>query len=314
MKPIPVRIICRVGPPLILVLSLFPSVFCQTSFPENNPSATGRDMMEALAQYEKLTPSDIPPAYYLQVFSLRCEGNKAEKEKCRNQAGRVLLLPPGEEGDVLDEIEPVARIFGGSQPSLEVAYVFPGKVPETPSALSFTLPGAVLEFYLNAETPADANQPRSLQMEFRKGKRNTILAQAALTLPPRHAAALVASPTGTSRLLVGLVTPLDPRSLKTSSSPRMVDDTIVPPSLLFKVEPEYPKSARAALRSGTVRLFGTIDSKGGVHIQGFPSIPENGGELAAAAYRAVKQWRYEPAKTGGQPVSVYFTVMVRFSL
>ena len=37
--------------------------------------------------------------------------------------------------------------------------------------------------------------------------------------------------------------------------------------------------------------------------------------FAEAAVEAVRQWRYEPArKERGRPVSVYFTVMVEFTL
>ena len=40
--------------------------------------------------------------------------------------------------------------------------------------------------------------------------------------------------------------------------------------------------------------------------------PDYGFEEAAV--EAIRQWRYRPATRNGQPVSVYFTVLVEFKL
>jgi len=85
-----------------------------------------------------------------------------------------------------------------------------------------------------------------------------------------------------------------------------------PPKLIRKVTPEYPPVARAAKISGTVIVQATISTTGDVVDA---SIVASRSELLNdAAIDAVRQWKYRPARRNGEPVAVYFTVRVEFSL
>lgn len=86
---------------------------------------------------------------------------------------------------------------------------------------------------------------------------------------------------------------------------------IKPPSLLEKVNPVYPETARQAGVEGIVILETVTDIQGNVvNVRVLRSIPL----LDQAAIDAVRQWKYEPVVIDGHPKGVIFTVTVRFSL
>jgi TonB family protein len=81
--------------------------------------------------------------------------------------------------------------------------------------------------------------------------------------------------------------------------------------LVDKVTPEYPNLARQARIQGAVTLDAVIDKDGGVH--GL-SVTSGHPMLVPAAIAAVKQWRYKPFVSDGQPTDVRTLVTVNFSL
>ncbi len=84
------------------------------------------------------------------------------------------------------------------------------------------------------------------------------------------------------------------------------------PVVIYQVEPEYSEPARKAKLQGFVRL--RID----VGLDGRPTnirvIESMGLGLDEAAINAVKQWRFQPALSGSQPVVAPATVEVGFHL
>jgi len=80
------------------------------------------------------------------------------------------------------------------------------------------------------------------------------------------------------------------------------------------VPPDYPEIARVARVEGNVVLQAVIWDDGTVRDAEVlrSSAPGFGFEDAAVA--AVGRWRYEPATQNGEPVCVYFTILVEFSL
>jgi TonB family protein len=89
-----------------------------------------------------------------------------------------------------------------------------------------------------------------------------------------------------------------------------------PPVLLERTSPSYPPEARRQRVEGRVvmqaviREDGTVD---GVQVLSVPDVP--GGEyLVEAAASAVRDWRYLPAQIDGEPVNVYFTFVIHFTL
>jgi protein TonB len=77
--------------------------------------------------------------------------------------------------------------------------------------------------------------------------------------------------------------------------------------------PEYPRRARQLGFEGTVLLQVWVNSNGGVD---HAKIAASSGYamLDDSALRAVKGWRFTPARQGGQPVAALVQVPVRFTL
>ena len=84
------------------------------------------------------------------------------------------------------------------------------------------------------------------------------------------------------------------------------------PKLIHKVEPRYTEVAKRAGVQGNVIVEAVIDEKGrvtDVHIlRGLPL------GLDRNAVEAIQQWRFKPARRGGKPVKVYFTLTATFRI
>ena len=82
------------------------------------------------------------------------------------------------------------------------------------------------------------------------------------------------------------------------------DEKIIPPKLITKVEPIYPKEAISAGIEGTVIVEATTDSYGRVQqAKLLKSVPE----LDKAVIDAIKKWVYEPIIKNGKPGGMIFT-------
>jgi protein TonB len=80
------------------------------------------------------------------------------------------------------------------------------------------------------------------------------------------------------------------------------------------IRPEYPEKARRARVEGQVILQAIIHRDGTVgEIEVLQARPTGVG-FADTAIEAVSQWRYRPARQNGEPVDVYFTIVVDFDL
>jgi protein TonB len=88
-------------------------------------------------------------------------------------------------------------------------------------------------------------------------------------------------------------------------------DTILP-VLKKKVEPVYPEGARAERSNGHVT----------VHCAVFPDgvpvplavLATNDRRFVRSAVEAIRQWRYEPARRGGEAILVRYNVLIRFTI
>jgi protein TonB len=87
--------------------------------------------------------------------------------------------------------------------------------------------------------------------------------------------------------------------------------TIMESLLIHRVEPEYPILAERTRTQGEVVLRAVISKEGTVEelhvVSGHPM-------LAAAAMRAVNEWRYRPCLLNGKPIEVEAQIIVRFTL
>lgn len=81
----------------------------------------------------------------------------------------------------------------------------------------------------------------------------------------------------------------------------------------YQTKPEYPESARRAGIAGVTRLRFEVLATGEV---GRVLVDESAGsvELDRSAIEAVERWRFEPARRGDTPVTVWVTLPVRFEL
>lgn len=76
--------------------------------------------------------------------------------------------------------------------------------------------------------------------------------------------------------------------------------------------PNYPSAAQRAGIEGAVLIRAVVEKDGSVsRAQVLKDLP---GGLGDAARRAVERWRFRPATYNGEPISVYYTVTVNFSL
>jgi periplasmic protein TonB len=84
------------------------------------------------------------------------------------------------------------------------------------------------------------------------------------------------------------------------------------PRPIFTRQPEYSDDGRKARIQGTVELLIIVRPDGGVQ---FDSVRKSlGYGLDEKAIDAVRQWKFQPGRKDGQPVPVYVSVLVNFSL
>lgn len=86
-----------------------------------------------------------------------------------------------------------------------------------------------------------------------------------------------------------------------------------PPTVVSRVDPQYPRPARLAGIEGRVVLEAILDTQGriGSDIKVLRSVPQ----LDDAAIAALRRWRFKPARNeGGQAVPVILEVPIRFVL
>ncbi len=87
---------------------------------------------------------------------------------------------------------------------------------------------------------------------------------------------------------------------------------VSPPSIIYKVEPEYSEEARKAKFQGTVLLFVVVDEHG--NPRDIKIIRPLGLGLDQKAVEAVEKWKFSPGKKDGKPVPVQAQIEVNFRL
>ena len=87
---------------------------------------------------------------------------------------------------------------------------------------------------------------------------------------------------------------------------------VSPPSIIYKVEPEYSEEARKAKFQGTVLLFVIVDEHG--NPRDIKILRPLGLGLDQKAVEAVEKWKFSPGKKDGKPVPVQAQIEVNFRL
>lgn len=86
------------------------------------------------------------------------------------------------------------------------------------------------------------------------------------------------------------------------------------PTRIKGEQPRYPEEARAEGVEGKVFMQAVIIKDGSVGEVQVLSCNETGYGFEEAATKAVKTWVYKPARRKGEPVEVYFNIVVTFTL
>jgi protein TonB len=95
--------------------------------------------------------------------------------------------------------------------------------------------------------------------------------------------------------------------------PPIIDEAITSVRVLSSPEPMYPLVSRARDEAGTVFVkvmispYGIASDAQVAKSSGYPRLDE-------AAIKAVKGWRFAPAKRGSQAIATWVTVPVKFVL
>lgn len=103
-----------------------------------------------------------------------------------------------------------------------------------------------------------------------------------------------------------------PTDLRPIAHQITVTSGVMAAKLIHRVQPIYPMEARAYGIHGTVVLAAVIGEDG--HVRDLHILQSAGGALDAAAFQAVRQWRYQPTVLLGQPISVNTTISVVFTM
>jgi TonB family protein len=87
---------------------------------------------------------------------------------------------------------------------------------------------------------------------------------------------------------------------------------VTPPIKIHYPSPKYTEEGRQARIQGVVILEAIIDTMGNVaSVKVLKGLPQG---LTDSAVEAAKQWKFEPARRGGEPVAVFLNLTIRFSL
>jgi TonB family protein len=85
---------------------------------------------------------------------------------------------------------------------------------------------------------------------------------------------------------------------------------VQPARLVHRVPPAYPAEAKQRGASGAVAIYGWITTDGA--LSNPIVLSSDDAALETAALDAVKQWRYEPMRLNGTPVSCEATIVLEF--
>jgi len=104
------------------------------------------------------------------------------------------------------------------------------------------------------------------------------------------------------------------RAIKAVPQPKAVTPLpLVPPTVSYRVLPEYPVSALEQGLQGTA-ILSIYVGLGGVAERVEVASSSGVAELDNSAVKAVSQWKFSPAMQGGAAVASWFEMPVRFQI
>jgi len=94
--------------------------------------------------------------------------------------------------------------------------------------------------------------------------------------------------------------------------PAMAQSATEPPVPVRTVPPEIPQDFARAGGSGLVTVNFLVDEQGAV--QDARVEKTTSPDLDASALKAVKKWKFKPAKKDGAPVAIRVTIPIKFEV
>jgi len=88
-----------------------------------------------------------------------------------------------------------------------------------------------------------------------------------------------------------------------------------PPVIVKRVLPVYPEALKESRMQGTVMLEVEILTDGSIGaIEVYRSLMAGEGGFDEAAIQALRQWEFQPARSGGRPVACWVRIPMVFEL
>ncbi|HTM89330.1 MAG TPA: TonB family protein [Terriglobales bacterium] len=187
--------------------------------------------------------------------------------------------------------------------------------PASAAASSLELPPAVTRRLDQPRSP----QPRA-PLRSATAEQKLSASKAYIVVPSGHASPPEASPQVPPSPLLAAQSGADVLSKLVGSLPAAqpslpeklrVSSGVPQPVLVRRVEPLYPALAKQSGIEGAVVLEALVTKDG--KVRGL-RIASGNSLLAAAALRAVSQWRYRPSRLNGEPIEVPVKITLNFEL
>lgn len=277
----------------------------------------------ALAESTGAPATDRPsarPYYHLRVVRVTgAEASRGAALGCDGFCGRPIVAPAEEAWGTPAQLDAIAKGLGGARAEAVTGFIVQ---PDASGAARFeatVYPGeTAVRLQFAATPPQETNAPHDLTLELRPLGGGVPLAEARVLAASQRTVAIAAPSPLDGEWIVLAVTALSPaeaeHAIAAEKPIELVRDDIVGPRLVERIDPVYPPSARAEKRQGKVIVQGVVDTTGRVRAPVLLKVPEGCEDLAASVVDAVSRWRYEPATIDGNPVPVYFTIVVKFAL
>jgi TonB family protein len=270
-----------------------------------------------------VSAGDLPPyAYHLRV--VRVSPANAVPGAALGWApdgGEPVIVPSDEAWGTPEQLEALAETLEGNRAEAVTGFW----VPSGPDGIlrferKVYVGPTVLELSFEALPPNARVGSHEVSLVLsRLSDAGPPLAEARVRIATDRTVALAAPGERAGDWVVLAVTPLEPgeideRYRQPEKGREPPDAAVEMPRLLSRVDPEYPEGARSERLSGKIVMQVLIDRTGIPRAPMILEMTPGTEELAGAAVDAVQQWRYAPATRGGEPVAVWFTIVVAFRL
>jgi TonB family protein len=235
--------------------------------------------------------------------------------------GQPVLLPEYEAWGTPNQLDGLARTLGAkSAEAVTGFFIVGGDEGVSDFRRKIYIGETVLDLEFQVAPPFGSGDAHEVSIVLESPTPGTPpLTEAEMLLRTDRTVAVACPEVANGDWLVVAVTRIDRREVEDQSATMgkihdLEDSGVEKPTILEKVEPSYPESARKEGRSGFVVVDLVLDRQGVPHAPTVVRMSPGCEELAAAAVEAVLQWRFEPATLHGRPVPVYFQVTVSFQL